>query len=105
MACLLSVRSLLSRSPAITHSRLYKSHCPKTDILRQISSVIPDVQADVEDRVLEARARHMSKYLFPMQYGLHNVFTAQKIRFAIPVDYEDRESEILVRCLPDFSYV
>ncbi|CEQ41347.1 SPOSA6832_03072 [Sporobolomyces salmonicolor] len=41
-------------------------------------------------------ARHLAKYVFPRQFGLHNVFTSPKPRSSLEVlpDYQDREIEI-----------
>ncbi|KPV77796.1 uncharacterized protein RHOBADRAFT_11859, partial [Rhodotorula graminis WP1] len=46
--------------------------------------------------VAQAPARHLAKYIFPRQFGLHNVFTSDKARtsFQIMPDYLDREVEI-----------
>ncbi|GAA5959406.1 hypothetical protein JCM21900_006848 [Sporobolomyces salmonicolor] len=46
--------------------------------------------------VAEAPARHLAKYVFPRQFGLHNVFTSPKPRSSLEVlpDYQDREIEI-----------
>ncbi|KAG8688183.1 hypothetical protein FRC11_005914 [Ceratobasidium sp. 423] len=51
-------------------------------------------------REIEEAARHVTKYMFPLQYGLHNVFTCTLHywenggRFR---DYRDREAEIKER--------
>ncbi|GAA6042852.1 hypothetical protein JCM8097_007190 [Rhodosporidiobolus ruineniae] len=44
----------------------------------------------------EAPARHLAKYIFPRQFGLHNPFTVPKPRssFEVIPDYLDREVEI-----------
>ncbi|KAG0659712.1 hypothetical protein C6P46_005071 [Rhodotorula mucilaginosa] len=44
----------------------------------------------------EAAARHLAKYIFPRQFGLHNAFTSPKARVSVDVlpDYTDRELEI-----------
>ncbi|GAA5841755.1 hypothetical protein JCM5353_007420 [Sporobolomyces roseus] len=41
-------------------------------------------------------ARHLAKYVFPRQFGLHNVFDRDKVNLWMRVrpDYEDREMEI-----------
>ncbi|KWU42353.1 hypothetical protein RHOSPDRAFT_21378, partial [Rhodotorula sp. JG-1b] len=46
-------------------------------------------------------ARHLAKYIFPRQFGLHNAFTSPKARVSVDVlpDYTDRELEIKVRRL------
>ncbi|KAG9006699.1 hypothetical protein FRB93_008431 [Tulasnella sp. JGI-2019a] len=47
---------------------------------------------------LQKWARHLSKYIFPRQYGLSNVFTAErdpKSRHPFP-SYDDREDDILI---------
>jgi hypothetical protein len=42
-------------------------------------------------------ARLMAKYIFPRQYGLHNVFDFEKERGAWPFrDYSTRDGEIEV---------
>ena len=46
------------------------------------------------------RARHVAKYVFPREFGLHNVFTSQTDRGITTqkfVDYISREVEIQVR--------
>ncbi|KAF8440398.1 hypothetical protein L210DRAFT_3400793, partial [Boletus edulis BED1] len=46
-------------------------------------------------------ARHLSKYIFPSQYGLSSVFmfaTSQKQTYQQP-DYSDRDQEMKVRIL------
>lgn len=59
----------------------------------------PDGMAASADRgTTEAAARHLAKYIFPRQFGLHNAFTSPKARVSVDVlpDYTDREVEIKV---------
>ncbi|KAM0789504.1 hypothetical protein ACM66B_000323 [Microbotryomycetes sp. NB124-2] len=44
----------------------------------------------------QAAARHLAKYIFPRQFGLHNPFTEKRAnaKFDILPDYEDREDDI-----------
>ncbi|KAK4054671.1 Telomerase reverse transcriptase [Microbotryomycetes sp. JL221] len=44
----------------------------------------------------QTAARHVSKYIFPRQFGLHNPFTEKKVnaRFDILPDYDDRDNDI-----------
>ncbi|KIJ13439.1 hypothetical protein PAXINDRAFT_81133, partial [Paxillus involutus ATCC 200175] len=51
---------------------------------------------DPDPRKLAKDGRHLSKYIFPLQYGLPNVFshvTDRKEKYQQP-DYSDREREI-----------
>lgn len=60
--------------------------------------VDPATYKDPDPRVLAKDARHLSKYIFPSQYGLSSVFlliTNRKERYQQP-DYSDREQEIKV---------
>ncbi|KAG8870325.1 hypothetical protein FRB97_009861 [Tulasnella sp. 331] len=69
--------------------------------------VEPQISTTTEGDVTKARAkaeelqksaRHLSKYIFPRQYELVNVFTAErdpKSRYPYP-SYDDREDDILI---------
>ena len=64
--------------------------------------VANDEDGKSDTKRLEADARHLSKYMFPRQYKLENVFTVwntqpypQRSAHFIK-DYTDRESEIKV---------
>lgn len=78
------------------------------DIFTRLSDLFPSLQppaADagpVEKARGEAPARHLAKYVFPRQFGLHNPFTFPKPRssFEVQPDYVDRELEIKVRPSP-----
>ncbi|KIJ66968.1 hypothetical protein HYDPIDRAFT_85706, partial [Hydnomerulius pinastri MD-312] len=51
---------------------------------------------DPDPRKLAKDSRHLSKYIFPLQYGLSNVFSYvanRKVTYQQP-DYSDREHEI-----------
>ncbi|KAG1877989.1 hypothetical protein DFJ58DRAFT_648689 [Suillus subalutaceus] len=55
-----------------------------------------DTYRDPDPRDQARKARHLSKYIFPLQYGLSNVFTSQlqaKEHYKQP-DFADRENEI-----------
>lgn len=74
------------------------------DILVRLSLLYPPIRpepesADANKGSSEAAARHLAKYVFPRQFGLHNVFTNPKPRVSVDVlpDYVDREFEIKVR--------
>ncbi|KAG2047676.1 hypothetical protein BDR06DRAFT_896980, partial [Suillus hirtellus] len=54
---------------------------------------------DPDPRLQAQKARHLSKYIFPLQYGLSNVFSqpsAAKETYKQP-NFADREREIQVR--------
>lgn len=60
--------------------------------------VSPDKYKDPDPRDLARHARHLSKYIFPSQYGLSSVFMIdpnRKEKYQQP-DYTDREQEIKV---------
>ncbi|BGP40727.1 Telomerase reverse transcriptase [Rhodotorula kratochvilovae] len=72
---------------------------PTKHILTRLPSIFPPVPpsgARPLKAVAEAPARHLAKYIFPRQFGLHNVFTSEKARtsFEVMPDYLDREVEI-----------
>lgn len=68
-----------------------------------LNKVEPDRTAqDTPDSVqkkLEAAARHLSKYIFPRQYDLKNVFTSPKDKKSLNPfpQFDDREDEILFK--------
>lgn len=65
---------------------------------RRRPNIQPDKYVDPDPKKQEENARHLSKYIFPRQYGLANPFSgsqSKKNAFQIP-DYSDRESEIKV---------
>ena len=75
------------------------------DILTRLSTLFspaPPSTTRPLRAVAQAPARHLAKYIFPRQFGLHNVFTSEKARtsFEIMPDYLDREVEIKVRRSP-----
>ncbi|GAA5865197.1 hypothetical protein JCM1840_003940 [Sporobolomyces johnsonii] len=66
-------------------------------VLVRLPSLFPLLRsATARTPVVEAPARHLAKYVFPRQFGLHNVFTSPKPRSSLEVlpDYQDREIEI-----------
>jgi hypothetical protein len=59
----------------------------------------PGTYRDPDPRDEARNARHLSKYIFPLQYRLSNVFTSQspaKEHYKQP-NFTDREREIQVR--------
>ncbi|TNY20668.1 hypothetical protein DMC30DRAFT_438579, partial [Rhodotorula diobovata] len=75
---------------------------PPKHILTRLPTLFPrpvPSTARAPKAVAEAPARHLAKYIFPRQFGLHNVFTSEKARssFEIMPDYLDREVEIKAR--------
>lgn len=68
------------------------------DVLTRLPSLFPPSTDSANKATLEAPARHLAKYLFPRQFGMHNVFTSPKAKTAFEVlpDYLDREVEIKV---------
>lgn len=72
------------------------------DILSRLSTLFPSAAPSItrpHQAVAQAPARHLAKYIFPRQFGLHNVFTSEKARTSLEImpDYLDREVEIKVR--------
>ncbi|GAA5826431.1 hypothetical protein JCM11251_002363 [Rhodosporidiobolus azoricus] len=74
---------------------------PLKHVLTRLPSLFPSLAASPKNASLvdkaraEAPARHLAKYLFPRQFGLHNPFTYPKARsFEVIPDYLDREMEI-----------
>jgi hypothetical protein len=71
---------------------------PPSDILNHVLETITEPKDNYVHQI-EAAARHVAKYIFPLQYALHNVFTCTLNywenggRFR---DYGDREAEIQV---------
>ncbi|KAG9125666.1 hypothetical protein FRC07_006702 [Ceratobasidium sp. 392] len=68
------------------------------DSLNQIIETLP-ASDNQPHKHMEAAARHISKYMFPLQYGLHNVFTCTLSYWENGGhfrDYGDREAEIEV---------
>lgn len=71
-----------------------------TDVLTGLSVMFP-LPTDASSAPIkfhEARARHLAKYVFPRQFGLHNVFTSPKSSgsYELLPDYDDREVDIKV---------
>lgn len=64
------------------------------DILSRLPSLFP---ATPPDEIPSRQARHLLKYIFPRQFGLHSAFTSTQVAGAVRVDDDDRELEILVR--------
>lgn len=74
-----------------------------SDILTRLPTLFPPTPCDQMNDIRfmaasQAPARHLAKYSFPRQFGLHNVFTSPKPRTSLEVlpDYLDREVEIKV---------
>ncbi|GAA6017946.1 hypothetical protein JCM10207_002715 [Rhodosporidiobolus poonsookiae] len=75
---------------------------PVKHILARLPSLFPLLTRSAADNALldtvhaEAPARHLAKYIFPRQFGLHNPFTFPKPRssFEVIPDYLDRELDI-----------
>jgi hypothetical protein len=64
-----------------------------------------------QEKQIEEDARLVSKYIFPRQYGLHNVFTYDKERGSWAfLEYLTRDEELKVSpmttlvCIPDLTY-
>ncbi|GAA5836251.1 hypothetical protein JCM5353_002655 [Sporobolomyces roseus] len=94
------------------HARLPKSKLGKTrfglsskHILSRLSTTFTlqptaalpsSLKNPQESSHLLSPARHLAKYVFPRQFGLHNVFDRDKVNLWMRVrpDYEDREMEI-----------
>ncbi|SGZ26907.1 BQ5605_C025g09993 [Microbotryum silenes-dioicae] len=68
------------------------------DILTRLPAMFPPAaqQTKADAGQLLGGARHLAKYIFPRQFGLHNVFTYPKPRLNVEVvsDHHDREIEI-----------
>jgi hypothetical protein len=64
---------------------------------KQKPKINPHEFVDPDPKELSRNARHLSKYIFPRQYGLSSSFVAthRKEIFTLP-DYSDRELEIKV---------
>jgi hypothetical protein len=79
--------------------------CLHPDILTRLTTLLPTLEIPATDAGLvekargEAPARHLAKYLFPRQFGLHNPFTFAKPKssFEVVPDYVVRELEIKAR--------
>jgi hypothetical protein len=91
-----------------SHQNILRSRCTKSPreghiwvaqrtYLSPICKSHPDVLNRYNDGNGPAHAKHISKYIFPRQFGLHNVFThatdRRETRHAFR-DYTDREGEI-----------
>ncbi|SCZ90544.1 BZ3500_MvSof-1268-A1-R1_Chr9g10875 [Microbotryum saponariae] len=67
-------------------------------ILTRLPAMFPPAaqQTKADAGQLLGGARHLAKYIFPRQFGLHNVFTYPKPRLNVEVvsDHHDREIEI-----------
>lgn len=90
--CFVSRKPLTSESTVDALNRLRPAYFKKP-------RVDPATYKAPDPRGLEKDARHLSKYIFPSQYGLSSVFILaadRKERYQQP-DYTDREREIKVR--------
>lgn len=71
-----------------------------SDILHRISVMFPPTTSTAKPSAPadQTSARHLAKYVFPRQFGLHNAFTSPKARgsFEVLPDYDNRELEIKV---------
>ncbi|KAG8701953.1 hypothetical protein FRC08_003803 [Ceratobasidium sp. 394] len=69
---------------------------PAKHLLNRILDTLPEPNNESRQR-MEAATRHVAKHIFPLQYGLHNVFTCTLSYWENGGhfrDYEDREAEI-----------
>ncbi|GJN91088.1 hypothetical protein Rhopal_004105-T1 [Rhodotorula paludigena] len=98
-----SANSIVSSRHRMYHARLAKADggkipygLPVKHVLTRLPSLFPPPMDSANKAMLEAPARHLAKYLFPRQFGMHNVFTSPKAKSAFEVlpDYLDREVEI-----------
>ncbi|BGP25246.1 Telomerase reverse transcriptase [Rhodotorula toruloides] len=103
-----SANSIVLSRHRMYHNRLAKVKgggvpygLPPKHILTRLPTLFPPNSADqLDDKqfkaVSQAPARHLAKYIFPRQFGLHNAFTSPKPRTSLEVlpDYLDRELEI-----------
>ncbi|KAG8895239.1 hypothetical protein FRC01_012486, partial [Tulasnella sp. 417] len=90
-------RIFYSRAQLVNSNKV-RLGLPSSHVLNKAQ---PDrIAQDTPDSIqkkLEAAARHLSKYIFPHQYDLKNVFTSAKDKKSLnpfPV-FDDREDEIL----------
>jgi hypothetical protein len=71
-----------------------------SDVLNRVFDCRGKPESGDDSRAMDDAARHVAKYIFPLQHGLHNVFSCPLQywdnggRFR---DYGDREAEIRVR--------
>ncbi|GAA5971226.1 hypothetical protein JCM11641_004195 [Rhodosporidiobolus odoratus] len=77
---------------------------PARHILTRLPTLYPTISLPSKDASCscaeqaraEAPARHLAKYIFPRQYGMHSPFTQSRSKssFEVTPDYLDREVEI-----------
>ncbi|BGP08731.1 Telomerase reverse transcriptase [Rhodotorula toruloides] len=105
---LFSDNSVILSRHRMYHNRLAKVKggrvpygLPSKHILTRLLTLFPPNPTDqLDDKqskaVSQAPARHLAKYIFPRQFGMHNAFTSPKPRTSLEVmpDYLDRELEI-----------
>ncbi|KAK4334926.1 Telomerase reverse transcriptase [Rhodotorula toruloides] len=103
-----SANSVVLSRHRMYHNRLAKVKggrvpygLPAKQILTRLPSLFPPIPTDeLDDKqskaISQAPARHLAKYIFPRQFGMHNAFTSPKPRTSLEVlpDYLDRELEI-----------
>lgn len=89
----------------LPHMGVHKGDWCVTDVLNRLKPsykmrpLDPATYCDPDPRDEARNARHLSKYIFPLQYRLSNVFTSQsptKENYKQP-DFTDRERDIQVR--------
>ncbi|KAF8071885.1 hypothetical protein FPV67DRAFT_904108 [Lyophyllum atratum] len=94
--------SAKNNSPAdipLSRARLFYSRpklLPHTNQIARPAKIEPGKYVDPDHREQQKHARHLSKYVFPRQYGLTSPFTEANSKrhvFGFP-DYMDREVEI-----------
>ncbi|GLB40371.1 putative telomerase reverse transcriptase [Lyophyllum shimeji] len=98
-------RLFYSRPKLVPHTNQIIVGLPEKHILNQIRpsyqrppKIEPGLYVDPDPREQERHTRHLSKYVFPRQYGLASPFTETDLKrhvFGLP-DYTDREFEIKV---------
>ncbi|GAA5958254.1 hypothetical protein JCM10213_002618 [Rhodosporidiobolus nylandii] len=102
-----SVNSLVFARHRMYHNRVLGSkHAfpygfPSKHILTRLPALFPSLApsstaaSTAYKGSAEAPARHLAKYIFPRQFGMHNPFTRAKVwSFELAPDYLDRELEI-----------
>ena len=99
------VRLGLPAKRRLVYSPLLWNKCAKvtsSDVLDRVVDSMPTSKRTEEGSQMREAALHIAKYMFQLQYGLHNVFTsvlnywdnAGRLR-----EYGSREAEIQVFCL------
>jgi hypothetical protein len=88
--------------PALSSRQFPEDRSQQPDIFARIITLFPPVESEVGAPATQsqAQARHLAKYVFPRQFGLHNAFASPKPKHSYDIipDYEDRELEIKACC-------